>query len=84
MKVHPRSSDLPSRWTNWEEYLQSKPGEFTADQIVTVITQNQLKIDRTMARILELFDWYSTLRLVAVVGHFECPVRADNQGERWR
>ena len=29
VKVHPRSSDPPGRWTNWEEYLQSKPGEFT-------------------------------------------------------
>ena len=48
------------------------------------MTQNQLKIDRTVARILEMFDWYSTLRLVAVIGHFECQVGADNSGERWR
>ena len=50
VKVHPRSSDPPGGWTNWEEYLQLKLGEFTPDQIVTVITQNQLKIDRTMVR----------------------------------
>ena len=67
-----------------EEYLQSKPGEFTPDQIIAVMAQNQLKIDRTVARILKMFDWYSTLRLVAVIGHFKCQVGADNSGERWR
>ena len=72
VKVHPGSSDPPNGWSTWEEYLQSKPGEFTPDQIVTEMAQNQLKIDRAMARILEMLDWYSTSRLVAVVGHFEC------------
>ena len=71
VKVHPGSSDPPSGWNTWEEYLQSKPGEFTPDQIVAVMAQNQLKIDRTMARILEMFNWYSTSRLAAVVGHFK-------------
>ena len=61
----------PSEWNTWEEYLQSKPGEFTPDQIVTEIAQNGLKIDRTVARILKMFDWYSTSRLVAVIGNFE-------------
>ena len=83
-KVHPGSSGPPGRWTTWEEYLQLKPGKFTSDQIAAVITQNQLKIDRSMTRILKMFDWYSTLRLVAVVGCFECQVGADNSGERWR
>ena len=45
VKVHPRCSDPPGRWTTWEEYLQVKPGKFTPDQIVAVITQNQPKID---------------------------------------
>ena len=84
VKVHPRSSDPPGGWTTWEEYLQLRPGEFTPDKIVAVVTQNQLKIDRTTARILKMFDWYSTARLVAVIGHFECSVGADNPGERWR
>ena len=84
VKVHPGSSDPPNGWNTWKEYLQSKPGEFTPDQIIAVMTQNQLKIDRTVARILEMFDWYFTSRLVAVVGHFECQVGADNSGERWR
>ena len=48
------------------------------------MTQSQLKIHRTTAKILKMFDWYSTSRLVAVVGHFECQVGADNSGERWR
>ena len=64
--------------------LQSKPGEFTPDQIVALITQNQLKIDRSVAKILEMFDWYSTSRFAAVVDHFKCQVGADNPGERWR
>ena len=72
VKVHPGSSNPPpSEWNTWEEYLQSKPGEFTPDQIVTEIAQNRLKIDRTVARILKMFNWYSTSRLVAVISHFE-------------
>ena len=38
IKVHPGSLDPPSDWNTWEEYLKSKPGEFTPDQIVTEIT----------------------------------------------
>ena len=66
------------------EYLGRVPGEFTPNQIIAVMTQSQLKIDRTMARILKMFGWYSTLRLVAVVGHFKRQVGADNSCERWR
>ena len=68
---HPASLDPPSKWNTWEECLQSKPGEFTPDQIVTEIAQNGLKIDRTVVRILKMFNWYSTSRLVAVIGHFK-------------
>ena len=71
VKVHPGSSDPPSRWSTWEEYLQSKPGEFTPDQVVAEMAQSWLKIDKTMARILEMFDWCSISRLAAVIGHFE-------------
>ena len=84
VKVHPGSSDPPSGWNTWEEYLQLKPGEFTPNQIVAVMAQNQLKIDRTVTRMLEMFNWYSTSRLAAVIGHFEHRLGADNQGERWR
>ena len=77
-------SNSPSGWTTWEEYLASKPGEFTPDQIVSVTTQNQLKVERTVARILEMFDWYSTSRLVAIIGHFKHWVGADCIVERWR
>ena len=38
VKIHPGSSDPPSDWKTWEEYLKSKPVEFTPDQIVTEIT----------------------------------------------
>ena len=31
-----------------------------------------------------MFDWYSTSRLVAVIGHFEHQLGADNPGKRWR
>ena len=64
--------------------MASKPGEFTPDQIVAEMAQNQMKINRAMARILEMFDWYSTSRLAAVIGHFEHQLGADNLGERWR
>ena len=59
VKVHPGSSDPPSRWSTWEEYLQLKPGEFTPDQIVAEMAQNWLMIDRAMARILKMFNWYT-------------------------
>ena len=68
---HPGSSNPPSEWNTWKEYLQLKPGEFTPDQIYTEIAQNRLKIDRTVARILEMFDWYFTSRLIAVISHFK-------------
>ena len=58
-------------WKTWEEYLESKPGKFTPDQIVTEITWNRMKIDRTVARNLKTFDWYFTSRLIAVIGQFE-------------
>ena len=61
----------PSERNTWEEYLWSKPGGFTPDQIVAEIAQNRLKIERTVARILKIFDWYSTSRLVAVISCFE-------------
>ena len=38
VEVHPGSSDPPGRWTNWEEYLQSKPGEFTLNFYIKVTT----------------------------------------------
>ena len=71
VKVHPGSSDPLVVWSTFEEYLQSRPGKLTHDQIVAVITQNQLKIDRSVARILKIFDWYSTSKHVAVVGCFD-------------
>ena len=83
VKVHLGSSCPPSEWSTWEEYLQSKPGEFTPNQIVTEMALNWPKIDRAVARILEMFDWYSTSRLVAVVGRFEHRLGADNPDERW-
>ena len=71
IKVHLGSSNPPSDWNTWEEYLESKPGEFTPDRIVTEIAWNRMKIDRTVARILEMFDWYFTSRLIAVISHFK-------------
>ena len=65
VKVH------SSNWNTWEEYLQLKPGEFTPDQIVAEIAWNRLKIVRTVARILKMFNWYSTSKLVAVISHFK-------------
>ena len=63
---------------------QIKAGEFIPDQIVTEITLNRVKIDKTVARILETFDWYFTSRLIAVIDWFEKCVGMDKPGERWR
>ena len=79
IKVHPGSSDPPSDWKTWEEYLESKPEEFTPDQIVAEITRNRVKIDKTVARILKTFDWYFTSRMIAVIGQFE----KDRNGQPW-
>ena len=43
-----------------------------------------MKIDRTVARILEMFDWNFTSRLIAVIGQFKKRVGTDNPGKRWR
>ena len=58
--------------------------KFTPDQIVAEITWNRVKIDKTVARILETFDWLFTSRLIAVIGQFEKCVGMDNSAERWR
>ena len=73
-------------WNSWDEYLQDKPGELTPNQIVGVVTQNQCKINRSIARILELFDWYSSSRMVSIIGRFDCCVgsEAKGEGQRWR
>ena len=56
VKVDPGSADAPGPWKDWNEYLQDKPGEFTPDQVRGVISQHQRKINRSVARILELSD----------------------------
>ena len=84
IKVHLGSSDPPSDWKTWEEYLESKAGEFTLDQVVAEITRNRVKIDKIVARILATFDWYFTLRMIAVIGQFEKQIGMENPGERWR
>ena len=58
--------------------------EFTLDEIVTEITQNRVKIDKTVARILETFNWYLISWLIAVIGQFEKCLGMDNPGESWR
>ena len=87
IKVDPESSNPPDPWNSWDEYLQDKPQEFTPDQIVGVVAQNQCKINRSIPRILELFDWYSSSRMVSVIGHFDCHVGSEakgGEGQRWK
>ena len=84
VKVNPGSSNPPGPWNSWDEYLRDKPGELTPDQIIRVVAQNQWKINRSVARILEMFDWYSSSRMVSIIGHFDCRVRSDTPDERWR
>ena len=72
---------------SWDEYLQDRPGELTPNQIIGVVTQNQCKINRSIARILELIDWYSSSRMVSIIGHFDHHVGSEakgGEGQRWR
>ena len=69
VKVDPGSSNPPGLWNSWDEYLQEKPGELTPDQIIGVVAQNQCKINRSIARILELLNRYSSSRMVSIIGH---------------
>ena len=72
VKVHPGSSDPPSNWNTWEEYLQLKPGEFTPDQIVAEIAQNRLKIDRTVVQVR-----VRTVRETADVTPIDTPKKSE-------
>ena len=86
-KVDLGSSNAPGPWNSWDQYLQDKPGELTSDQIIGVVAQNQSKINRSIARILELFDWYSSSRMVSIIGHFDHCVGSEAKGgepQRWR
>ena len=65
VKVDPRSADPPSPWKDWNEYLQDKPGELTPGQVMGVISQHQQKINRSVARILEL---NSSTRMLSIIG----------------
>ena len=41
VKVNLGSSNPPSPWNSWDEYLRDKLGELTLDQIAGVVAQNQ-------------------------------------------
>ena len=87
VKVDPSSADPPGPWKDWNEYLQDKPGELTPGQVTGVISQHQQKINRSVAQILELFDWYSSTRILSIIGHFDCQVRLvaqGGEGQRWQ
>ena len=70
-KVEPGSADPPSPCKYWNEYLQDKPGELTPGQVMGVISQHRWKINRSVARILELFNWYSSARMLSIIGCFD-------------
>ena len=81
------SSNPPGLWNSWDEYLQDKPGELNPNQIIGVVAQNQCKIKRSIARILELFNWFSSSRMVSIIGHFDRCVGSEakgGEGQRWR
>ena len=67
VKVDPGSADPPGPWQDWNEYLQDKLGELTPDQVTGVISHHQWKINKFVARILELFDWYSSARMLSII-----------------
>ena len=86
VKVDPGPADPPSSWKDWNEYLQDKPGELTPDQVTRVISHHQQKINRSVAQILELFDWYSSARMLSIMGHFDHRVGSvaqSGEGQRW-
>ena len=44
-------------------------------------------INRSVAQILELFDWYSSVRMLSIIGCFDRPVGSvaqGGEGQRWR
>ena len=87
VEVDSGSSNPPGPWNSWDEYLQDKPGELTPNQIIGEVAQNQCKINRSTARILELFDWYSSSRMVSIIGCFVNHVGSEakgGEGQRWR
>ena len=86
MKVDPGSADPPGPWKDWNEYLKDKPRELTPGQVMGVISQHRWKINRSVARILELFDWYSSTRMLSIIGRFNNQVGSvaqGGEGQRW-
>ena len=77
VKVNLGSSNTPSPWNSWDEYLRDNLGEYTLNQIIGVAAQNEQKISRSIARTLEMFDWYSSSRIVSIIGHFDRCVGSD-------
>ena len=71
VKVNPGLDDPPGPWKDWNEYLQGNPGGLTPDQVTGLIFQHHQKINRSIAQILELFDWYSSTRMLSIMGHFD-------------
>ena len=87
MKVDSGSADPPSPWKDWNEYLQDKPGELAPGQVMGVISQHRWKINRSVAQILELFNWYSSARMLSIIGHFDHQVGSvaqGGEGQRWQ
>ena len=86
VKGDPGSADPPGPWNDWNEYLWDKPGELTPGQVTGVISQHRWKINRSVARILELFDWYSSTRMLSIIGHFDhqvALVAQGREGQKW-
>ena len=87
VKVNLGSSNPPGLWNTWDEYLQDKPGELTPDQILGSGCSESMQNNRSIARILEFFDWYSSSRMVSIIGHFDHCVGSEakgGEGQRWR
>ena len=51
--------------------LAAEAEDLTPDQVIGVVTQHHSRINWSVAHILELFNWYTSARMHAVIGHFD-------------
>ena len=61
VKVDPGCTDPPGPWRDWDQYLEQKSEGITPAQVIGVATQHRRNINRSIACILEIFSWYTSI-----------------------